>query len=368
MFYFAISGGNVAALRATVMIVLVFGAIIAGRRALTMRNVAIAGLVVIATDPASVLRPSFQLSFAAVVALIGAWELARGREGRERGLWAQFLSYFIGIGATSLVAGAATLLFSIYHFQQTSPLSVLGNLLSLPLVGFVMMPAAVFGALAMPFGLEGPFLLAMGWSIDRMLDLAGLVTSLSGGIDASPLLRPGALIMGLAALAWFAFLPSWHRLIGPALLLPGVVLFGLDRPPDVLVADSTQATALRLDDGLALIAGKADSFAVNVWRETYGEPFAATRVACDSLACVADSPRGFSVAIVSDPAGFYEECGADLVIARRRAPQYCRADTVIDRDDLLTGGVHWLAWNDSMRTFEVRAAIPDRDRPWRAPL
>ena len=80
LLYFAISGGNVAALRATVMIVLVFGAVIFGRRALTMRNVAIAALVVLLSDPASVFRPSFQLSFAAVVALIGAWELAR----RER--------------------------------------------------------------------------------------------------------------------------------------------------------------------------------------------------------------------------------------------------------------------------------------------
>src|SRR5690606_6701524 len=86
LLYFAISGGNVAALRATIMIVLVFGAVIVGRRALTMRNVAIAALIVLLTDPASAFRPSFQLSFAAVVALIGAWELARGREGRERNL------------------------------------------------------------------------------------------------------------------------------------------------------------------------------------------------------------------------------------------------------------------------------------------
>ena len=87
-------------------------------------------------------------------------------------------AYFGGLAATSLVAGAATLLFSAYHFQQTSPLGVLGNLVSLPLVGFVMMPAAVLAVLAMPFGFEGPFLAALGWSIDRMLDLARLVAAL----------------------------------------------------------------------------------------------------------------------------------------------------------------------------------------------
>lgn len=368
LLYFSISGGNVAALRATIMIVLVFGAVIVGRRALTMRNVAIAGLFVILSDPASVLRPSFQLSFAAVVALIGAWELARGREGREQSFLEQALGYFVGIAVTSLVAGAATLLFSVYHFQQTSPLGVLGNLVSLPLVGFVMMPAALLSALAMPFGLEGPFLAAMGWSIERMLDLALFVSTLSAGLDASPLLTPLALLLGLAALAWFAFLPSWHRLIGPALLLPAIFVGGLDRPPDVLIADTTQATAIRLEGGLKVVAGKPESFAVEVWRETYGEPLAPAALACDSVACIGTSPQGFTLALINDPAGFYEECGADLVITRRRAPRVCTAGTVIDADDLAAGGVHWLGWDATSGRFEVRRATPNRARAWRAAL
>jgi len=365
LLYFAISGGNVAALRATIMILLVFGAVLFGRQALTMRNVAIAGIIVILSDPASVFRPSFQLSFAAVVALIGTWELASTREGRERGLAEQAFGYFLGIALTSLVAGAATLPFSIYHFQQTSPLGVLGNLASLPLVGFVMMPAAVLGTLAMPLGIEAPFLAAMGWSIDRMLDIARIVASWSGGFDASPLFTPLALILALAAIAWFAFWPGWRRLAGPVLLVPAIALFAHDRPPDVLIADTTQAVAIRLDTGLAVVAGKPDSFAVDVWRETFGEPFDATPIACDSIACIAPSTRGFTAAIVKDPAGFYEECGVDLIIARIDAPSSCGAETIIDADALATGGVHWLAWNAASRSFEVRPAIADGERAWR---
>jgi competence protein ComEC len=365
LLYFAISGGNVAALRATVMILLVFGAVIFGRRALTMRNVAIAGIFVVLSDPASVFRPSFQLSFAAVVALIGAWELAKGREGGERNLVQQALGYFAGIAITSLVAGAATLPFSVYHFQQTSPLGVLGNLASLPLVGFVMMPAAVLAAIAMPFGIEGPFLGALGWSIDRMLDVAALVSSWSAGIDASPLLTPVALLLTFLAIAWFAFWPGWQRLIGPVLLIPAVALFALDRVPDVLIADTTQAVAMRVGDQLEIVAGKPQCFAVDVWRETYGEPMGARTIACDSIACVADSARGFTAAIVKDPAGFYEECAADLVISRLYAPAACRAKTVIDAEALAAGGVHWLAWDAGRSAFEVRPAISDTNRPWR---
>lgn len=368
--YFAISGGNVAALRSTIMLVLVLGAVVFGRRALTMRNVAIAALIVIATDPASVFRPSFQLSFAAVVALIGAWELMRPPEGREKSLLARTGGYLWGIVLTSFIAGAATLLFSVYHFQQTSPLGVVGNLLTLPLVGFVMMPSAVLATLAMPFGWEAPFLAVMGWSIDGMLGLGGLVASWSAGLDASPLLAPFALLMGLAALAWFTFLSGWYRLIAPVVLLPAVLLFALDRPPDVLIADTTQAVALRGDAGLELVAGKGDSFAVDVWRETYGEAIEpGPLLRCDSVGCFGESSRGFTVAIVRDPSGFYEDCMmADLLIARRAVPANCGAGTVIDAAVLTRGGVQWLRWDEARSDFEIRPAIPQLSRPWRAAL
>ena len=364
--YFAISGGNVAAFRSTLMILLVFGAVLFGRRALTMRNVAIAGLIVIATDPASVFRPSFQLSFAAVVALVGAYENFRSERARQAGLAAHAWAYGKGVVVTSLVAGAATLLFSIYHFQQTSPLGVAGNLLSLPLVGFVMMPAALIAVLLMPLGLEGPFLLAMGWSIERMLDMARLVAGWSAQLSASPLLTPWALVIGVGALAWFAFFRDRWRLLAPAVAVPLIVLLAVDRPPDVLIADTTQAMAVRGATGLELADGKAKSFALEVWRETYAEPIASPApVRCDSVACIGDSSVGFSYAIVADPAGFEEECGRDLVVARIRAPSWCAATTVVDAEDLLAHGVHWLRWNDATRQFEVRPAIGSLERPWR---
>jgi competence protein ComEC len=371
LLYYSISGGNVAALRSTIMIVLVLGAVIFGRRALTMRNVAIAALIVLVVDPASVFRPSFQLSFAAVTALVGAFETGHRTGDRDRSAIRQFFGFFGGLMATSLVAGAATLLFSAYHFQQTSPLGVVGNLVSLPLVSFVMMPSALFAVLAMPFGFEGIFLKVMGWSIDRMIDIAALISGWSVGIDASPLLTPLALVIGLAALGWFAFFFNRWRLLGPALAIPAVLLLAMDAPPDVVIADTTQAVALRTDEGLQLIAGKPDSFAVTIWAETYGQVVgdAAEGVArCDSIGCIAKSSRGFTMAIIRDPAGFAEDCTAvDLVVTRRDAPLGCRSVTmVIDADDLARSGTHWLRWIDGQGKFEIRPAMVDLNRPWRA--
>jgi competence protein ComEC len=369
--YYAISGGDIAALRSTVMIVLVFGAVIFGRRALTMRNVAIAGLVTVLTDPANVFRPSFQLSFAAVIGLIGVYEIMQRKHPKERGVLGHIFDHFKGIAATSLIAGAATTLFSIYHFQQTSPLGIVGNLMALPLVGFVMMPAAMFAVVAMPFGFERPFLWVVGWSIDRMLDVAGLVAAWSQGINASPLLTPMSLFIGLVALTWFSFFTNRYRLIGPALAVPAVMLFALDHPPDVLIADTTQALAIRGSDGLDLVAGKPGSFVVSVWGQTYRQPIAKAPPAttnCDSIGCVSKSPLGFIVAVTKDEAGFEEDCAtADLVVTRLRAPAACRTETtVIDGQDLAKGGVQWLRWDAVAERFEIRPAIADLNRPWRA--
>lgn len=365
--YFAISGGNIAAFRSTLMILLVFGAVLAGRRALTMRNVAIAGIVVTAFDPASIFRPSFQLSFAAVIALVGAYENLRSSSGKDASLIVHALGYIRGIVVTSLVAGAATLLFSVYHFQQTSPLGVAGNLLTLPLVGFVMMPAALVSVLAMPLGIEGPFLLTLGWSIDRMLDMARLVAGWSEHLRVSPLLTPTALIVGLGALAWFAFFRDRWRLLGPLAAIPLTIVFGLDSPPDVLVADTTRAVAIRGPDGLALADGKSKSFALEVWRQTYGDPIAATATsACDSLACIGESNTGFAYAIVRSPDAFADECGrADLIVARVPAPGWCSGSLVIDPSTLARDGVQWLRWNAGSHQFVRRSAIEGTGRAWR---
>jgi competence protein ComEC len=224
----------------------------------------------------------------------------------------------------------------------------------------------VLAVLAMPFGLETPFLLTMGWSIDRMLDLAAIVSAWSTHLRASPLLTPLSLAIGLAALAWFSVFKDRWRLLGPLVAVPAVILFALDVRPDVLIADTTRAVAIRGPSGLELADGKPQSFALGVWRETYAEPItAAASVNCDSIACIGQSSVGFSYAIIRDPAGFADECDRDLIIARISAPNWCRAGTIIDAGDLYGHGVHWLRWNVDDRRFEVRPAIGSLDRDWR---
>ncbi len=99
-----------------------------------------------------------------------------------------------------------------------------------------------------------------------------------------------------------------------------MILLALDQPPDVLIADTTRAVAVRGPTGLELADGKSASFALDVWRETYTDPIATpAAVSCDSVACIGESSAGFAYAIVERSRGFAEECGRQLVVARIRA-------------------------------------------------
>ena len=368
--YLLLAGGieNVPAFRSTLMLALIFGAVLAGRQALTMRNVAIAALVILVIDPASIFGPSFQLSFAAVVGLIGIYELPRPRATGSRGRLAQITNVVAATAWTSLVAGLATLLFSAYHFHQTAPLGVIGNVLALPFVSLVIMPFGLVAVLAMPFGTEAPFLSIMGWGIDRMVDVAVLVAGWSAGWTGNPLLSGWTLLVGLLALAWFAFLDNRWRLMAPALAAIIILMFGLEQRPDVLIADTTQAVAIGDGDGLALASGRIGSFATDVWSRHYQTAIAQDHAGarCDGLGCIVTTPQ-YRIAIVRNAAAFAEDCGAnDLVIARIRPPGQCYAlGQVIGADELTSGGVHTAIWNEGAGRFDIRPAIETLNRPWR---
>jgi competence protein ComEC len=136
----------------------------------------------------------------------------------------------------------------------------------------------------------------------------------------------------------------------------------------VLVAETTQAVAVRDSEGLALISGRTGSFAVDVWSRHYQTEIAAKHSSsrCDSLGCIIETPD-FSIAVVRNAAAFPEDCfGQDLVITRVDAPKGCGADgQFIGPRDLAAGGVHWLRWDEMAGRFEIRPAIETLNRPWR---
>ena len=134
--------------------------------------------------PESVLGASFQLSFAAVVALMVVYEgwssRAREDDAPERGRLAPVLRYLLGVSVTTLVASAATTPLAAFHFQTIPTYGVLANLVAVPLTSFVVMPAGMIGLLLMPLGLDGPAFQVMAWGVEGVLWTARTASALPG--------------------------------------------------------------------------------------------------------------------------------------------------------------------------------------------
>ena len=174
--YLMLSGASIPAVRSFIMIAIAFVSIIVDRPPISLRVVALSALVILVVTPESWIDPSFQMSFAAVVGLVSAFEWWQRRKGP--GDIAPVTAFGRGLrilgatAATSLVAGLATAPFAAYHFNRFANYGIAANLLAMPVVSFVIMPAGVVALLLMPFGLDGPPLQVMGWGINVMLDIA----------------------------------------------------------------------------------------------------------------------------------------------------------------------------------------------------
>ena len=139
------------------MVAVALIAVTLDRAALTLRLVAWAALATLAVAPESLLGASFQMSFAAVTALVAGYEVVRGRRAwlvSERGVWATVAFFVIGLVLTSVIANLATAPFAAYHFNRIAWYGLAANLVAVPLTAFWIMPWAIVAFLLLPFGLE----------------------------------------------------------------------------------------------------------------------------------------------------------------------------------------------------------------------
>ena len=180
VFYLIISGLPVSAVRAFLMLALFMLAILLTRRGITLHHVALAAIAILILDPDQLTQPAFQMSFAAVFALVAGWT-AFSLRMKEPSLLQQMtptlIKYLGGIMIGSLLAGLATTPFVLHHFGVTTIWSILANLLGMPLMAFVIMPFGALALIVMPLGLEAPFLFIMGLGISILISLAELVAT-----------------------------------------------------------------------------------------------------------------------------------------------------------------------------------------------
>jgi competence protein ComEC len=374
--YLVISGAEVATQRAFIMTAIVLVGVMADRAALTLRTLAVAAFAVLIVAPQAVIHPSFQMSFAATLALVAAYETnlrwqpnADTTIGARVALWGG--AAIAGLVLASLVAGLATTPYAAYHFHRMAPYGVLANLVAMPIVSLWVMPAGLLALVAIPFGFDGYLWRLMGEGIDWMIAVALWTASLPGAVGRIPAFGMGTLLVGTAGLVLLCLLKTPLRWSG-ALVMVLAGLWALGTPqPDVLVAADGQTLAVRGADGRLSILrqGGGDAFTARQWLAADGderapaEPALRQGFTCDPSGCVTRLPDGRTVSYVLTPDAFAEDCArASLIVTARNAPPRCAA-TVVDRQFLQASGAISLARRDNGWSITA-ARPPGQDRPW----
>ena len=156
--YMVLTGMHVPIVRSFAMACLFTVAVLAGRRGVSVRGLALAAVVLMLLEPQEVVGVSFQMSFSAVLALIAGYEAlrpaaARAARQRRAGSGAS-LHHWSALALTSALAGTASAPFGAYHFGRIQLYFVLANMIAVPLTAIWVMPAGLIALLLMPFGLE----------------------------------------------------------------------------------------------------------------------------------------------------------------------------------------------------------------------
>jgi len=374
-FYLVLSGASVSTQRAFIMIAIVLIGIMVDRPTLTFRTISIAAFAVLLLSPQAIVTPSFQMSFAAALALIAAYQYGLPfRADADSSLSARAAVWggreIASLLMAALVAGLATTPYAAFHFHRLAPYGVIANLLAMPVVSALVMPMGILGVLMTPFGFDGVFWHLMGIGIDWMIAVVLWVANLPGAVGRIQAFGTGPLLTGTAGLLIVCLLRSPLRWSGAVLAL-AASLWAIATPrPDILVSGEGQAAAIRGPDGrLSVLHTGRDTFAVREWLAADADGRNAKDaslkdgVACDEIGCVGRLADGRRVAMPLSAEAFTEDCmRAAVVVSPRGAPGACAA-TLVDRRVWRAHGAMALRWIGDR--FEQSDARPNGyDRPW----
>ncbi|MEM6413985.1 MAG: ComEC/Rec2 family competence protein [Pseudomonadota bacterium] len=379
--YLLLSGSGWSARRAFIMTAVIFVAIIVDRRALSLRNIAIAATIILVLTPEAVLHPGFQMSFAAATALIAAYEWFSSKYSvyKQNTIVDIMRRYVLGVAATDTIAATATAPFALYHFHQAAVYSLAANLVATPIMAFVIMPFIIAGLLTLPIGFDHIFWQISAKGVELVLASATTVSSWQGAIlgvgqwsnlSLITIVLGGLLLLLLwAPWRWFGFLVIF---IGFALsnLTPIPLIFIAADGDNAAIRFHKTWTSKQTEEQLAIFDPRKDRFSAGVWREVSGvsEQSVSMRaiLPCDDDGCVATlAEQVFAFSL--DPVGIRTDCArADLVIAfypvAKKIGDACKAK-IIDRREAWRGGAQAIYLKDGALTVKSNAHVRGK-RPW----
>jgi competence protein ComEC len=364
LLYLLISGGSIPTQRAFIMTISVLGAVLLSRRALSMHTLAVAMSLVLFFQPEALMGPGFQMSFAAVAALIAAYEAWRFRPRRKGRLERPnpVTAFLGGLSMTSIVAGLATSAFAIFHFHRMASYGLIGNLLAMPVFSLLAMPAGAMGLASMPFGLEALPLQIMGWGLELVFSVSAWTAELPGAMRPMPSTEGWVLALYSVGFVFVIVMRGAPRLIGLGLCLLAVLAWGRGTPPDMFISEDGVVVSQTLDGstGWQVSTSRRARFDTRVFLEQHGlgalaQPMA---LACDDIGC-SGRASGLRLGILESWEQWQEDCGRNRILVSRVAmPEYvsnaCEALVLDARALARRGGtLIWTRDGDIVRIRDV---------------
>lgn len=268
-FYLFLAGPEVATRRAYVMAAVMLVAVLFDRRAISLRSLSIAALICLVLEPESLTEPGFQMSFGATAALIAGFEQWTKHQHRVPAVFRPGLVMVL----SSLLAGTATAPIAAAHFNRIAEYGLLANLLTVPVMGTVVMPAGVIAALLAPLGLAAPALWVMEKGSAFILWVAVWVAGMKGAVVTVPTPPDAVLpLLGLFGAALMIGGARWVRAGGAVGVMAALLLWSTAERPDLLISGDGTLVGLMTAEGRALSKEKGAGFVAKSWLEDDGDP------------------------------------------------------------------------------------------------
>jgi len=341
--YTLLTGAEVPTVRSCVGALLVLGALALGREPLSMRLLAVGAILVLLVWPEALVGPSFQMSFAAVLAIVALHEsgpVRRFLAPREEGVLVWTGRRLAMLLLTGVVIELALMPIVLFHFHRAGVYGALANVVAIPLVTFVSMPLIALALLLDLAGAGAPVWWLAGRSLELLLAIAHFTAGQPGAVRLMPQMSGLAFALFIGGGLWLALWRGKARLLalGPAAL--ATVLLLSTPIPDILVSgDGRQVGVTGENEQLLVLRETRSDFTRETMLElagVTGEPIALTEwpdARCTADFCVLAINRagrewhlllGRSRNRIEERALAAACDRSDIVVSERWLPRSCR--------------------------------------------